>query len=117
MPTFVLDTPSASAAENVARIKIEIERANKHYIDTGEKATVQLGAGTWIVTGDKSGDKDDASTGAIELLSGVTLTGSGNRDTIIQLEDRFDSSTTLAGMRNRASCADFSHRIIRRRSS
>lgn len=91
MDPIVLNNPSASAADNVARIKTAIEQANAHYKLTGEKVTVQLGAGTWIVTGDKSGDDDDASTGAIELLSGVTLTGSGDRQTVIKLEDNFNS--------------------------
>ncbi len=48
---------------------------------------VQLGAGTWVVTGDRA----NASTGAIELLSGVKLTGSGTHDTVIKLEDPFDA--------------------------
>jgi Ca2+-binding RTX toxin-like protein len=87
MNPIVLNNPSASAADNVATIKAAIEQANSHYKLTGEKVTVQLGAGTWVVTGDKT----NPSAGAIELLSGVTLTGSGNRDTVIKLEDNFDA--------------------------
>jgi len=87
MGPIVLDDPSTNAAENVARIKAAIEQANKHYAATGEKVTVQLGAGTWVVTGDKT----NPSAGAIELLSGVELTGSGDRDTVIKLEDNFNA--------------------------
>jgi parallel beta-helix repeat protein len=91
MNPIVLNDPSTSAADNVARIKTAIEQANKHYLDTGEKVTVQLGAGTWIVTGDKT----NPSVGAIELLSGVELTGTLNSDglraTTVQLEDNFNA--------------------------
>jgi Ca2+-binding RTX toxin-like protein len=93
MTTIFLDSPSTNAAENVARIKTEIEKAHAEYVKNPSlgQVTVQLGAGTWVVTGDKSGDKDDASTGAIELLSGVALIGTGNRETVIKLEDNFNS--------------------------
>jgi hypothetical protein len=72
MTTILLENPSANAAENVARIKAAIAKANQEYITTKQQVTVQLGAGTWVVTGDKS----NASAGAIELLSGVALTTS-----------------------------------------
>jgi parallel beta-helix repeat protein len=93
MAIIFLDTPSADPATNVARIKQAIADANAAYLanPSAGQVTVQLGAGTWVVTGDKSGDPDDASTGAIELLSGVALTGTGNHETIVKLEDRFDA--------------------------
>ncbi len=87
MTTILLENPSANAAENVARIKAAIAKANQEYITTKQQVTVQLGAGTWVVTGDKS----NASAGAIELLSGVALTGSGNHATVIKLEDNFNA--------------------------
>ncbi|MEE1654991.1 right-handed parallel beta-helix repeat-containing protein [Microvirga sp. CF3062] len=78
-----------AAAENVARIKDAIAKANAEYLKNPSlgQVEVQLGAGTWVVTGDKA----DPSTGAIELLSGVKLTGSGDRDTVIKLENGFDA--------------------------
>ncbi|MBJ6125833.1 right-handed parallel beta-helix repeat-containing protein [Microvirga splendida] len=89
MPTIFLDNPSSDPAENVARIQKAIADANKQYMDNpdGGQVTVQLGAGTWVVTGDRT----NPSKGAIELLSGVALTGSGNRDTVVKLEDNFDA--------------------------
>ncbi|MBM6581019.1 right-handed parallel beta-helix repeat-containing protein [Microvirga sp. BT689] len=78
-----------AAAENVARIKDAIAKANAEYLKNplAGQVEVQLGAGTWVVTGDKA----DASTGAIELLSGVKLTGTGDRETVIKLENNFDA--------------------------
>jgi parallel beta-helix repeat protein len=89
MPTIFVDSPSSNAADNVARIKIAIEQAHQQYManPSAGQVTVQLGAGTWIVTGDKNND----SKGAIELRSGVELTGSGNHDTVIKLEDNFNA--------------------------
>jgi parallel beta-helix repeat protein len=89
MTTIEVNNPSTNPAENVARIKAAIAEANKLYLanTAGGQVTVQLGAGTWVVTGDKT----NASVGAIELLSGVELTGSGNRDTVIMLESNFDA--------------------------
>ncbi|KFG69950.1 NosD domain-containing protein [Microvirga sp. BSC39] len=89
MTTIVVNNPSTNPAENVARIKEAIAQANKLYLanPSAGQVTVQLGAGTWVVTGDKT----NASAGAIELLSGVELTGSGNRDTVIKLEDNFNA--------------------------
>lgn len=88
MTTIVLDNPSASAADNVARIKAAVAQAYQAYMADPNKAqvTVQLGAGTWVVTG----DKNNASAGAIELPSGIHLTGSGAHDTVIKLEDNFN---------------------------
>lgn len=78
-----------AAAENVAKIKAAIEKANAEYLKNPSlgQVEVQLGVGTWVVTGDRA----DASTGAIELLSGVKLTGTGDRDTVIKLENGFDA--------------------------
>jgi RTX calcium-binding nonapeptide repeat (4 copies)/Right handed beta helix region len=89
MTVFVLENPSTNAAENVAKIKAEIEKAHAEYMKDPSlgQVTVQLGAGTWVVTGDKT----NSSVGAIELLSGVELTGSGTRETVIKLEDNFDA--------------------------
>ncbi|MGF9759574.1 VCBS domain-containing protein [Microvirga sp. 0TCS3.31] len=89
MTTITVNNPSTNPAENVERIKAAIAEANKLYLanPSGGQVTVQLGAGTWVVTGDKT----NASVGAIELLSGVELTGSGNRDTVIKLEDNFNA--------------------------
>jgi Ca2+-binding RTX toxin-like protein len=89
MTTIVLGNPSTTAAENVARIKAAIVEANNQYLanSSAGQVTVQLGAGTWVVTGDRS----NASAGAIELLSGVALTGSGNHGTVIKLEDNFNA--------------------------
>ncbi|MBQ0824216.1 right-handed parallel beta-helix repeat-containing protein [Microvirga sp. HBU67558] len=85
--TIFVNGPSTSASENVAKIKAAIVAANKEYQTTGVQVKVQLSEGKWVVTG----DQNNASRGAIELLSGVELTGSGNRGTIIQLEDNFNS--------------------------
>ncbi|MGF9759706.1 hypothetical protein AAII07_31375 [Microvirga sp. 0TCS3.31] len=89
MTIITLNNPSTNPAENVARIKEAIAEANKLYManTAAGQVTVQLGAGTWVVTGDKT----NPSVGAIELLSGVELTGSGNRDTVIILENNFDA--------------------------
>jgi Ca2+-binding RTX toxin-like protein len=89
MTTILVNNPSGNAAGNVAKIKAAIAQANAMYLanPSGGQVTVQLGAGTWVVTGNKS----NASVGAIELLSGVALTGSGNRETVIKLEDNFNA--------------------------
>jgi Ca2+-binding RTX toxin-like protein len=95
MPFITLDGPSTNpneeqaALENVAKIKDAIAKAHAEYMKDPSKGQVevQLGAGTWVVTGDKT----NPSAGAIELLSGVKLTGSGNRDTVIMLENDFDA--------------------------
>lgn len=89
MTIIPVNNPSTNPAENVARIKEAIAEANKLYLANpqGGQVTVQLGAGTWVVTGDKT----NPSVGAIELLSGVELTGSGNRDTVIMLESNFNA--------------------------
>jgi VCBS repeat-containing protein/parallel beta-helix repeat protein len=91
MADIILNNPSASAAENVERIKVAIANAHKAYMEdtSPNKVPVKviLGEGTWLVTGDKNNE----SAGAIELLSGVELTGSGNRGTVIQLEDNFNA--------------------------
>jgi parallel beta-helix repeat protein len=86
-----LDKPSATAAENVARIQAAIEKAHQEYMadPSTNKAPVKvtLGEGIWFVTA----DKNDPSTGAIELPSGVELTGSGDRGTVIKLENDFNA--------------------------
>jgi hypothetical protein len=89
MPAILLNDPSSNAQTNVDRIKTAIEQAHQQYMANPNlgQVKVQLGAGTWVVTG----DKNNASKGAIELLSGVELTGSGNRDTVIKLEDGFNA--------------------------
>jgi parallel beta-helix repeat protein len=89
MTTILVNNPSGNPADNVARIKAAIAEANAKYLanPSGGQVTVQLGAGTWVVTGNKS----DQSAGAIELLSGVALTGSGSRETVIKLEDNFNA--------------------------
>jgi Ca2+-binding RTX toxin-like protein len=87
--TITVNGPTNSATDNVARIQAAIEQAHQAYLNDPNKVPVkvQLGAGTWVVTADKT----NASAGAIELPSGVELAGSGNRETIIKLEDRFDA--------------------------
>jgi VCBS repeat-containing protein len=93
MTIIPVNNPSTNPAENVERIKAAIAEANKLYLANpdGGQVTVQLGAGNWVVTGDNT----NASVGAIELLSGVELTGTlgndGTRQTIIKLEDGFDA--------------------------
>jgi Ca2+-binding RTX toxin-like protein len=85
----IVINPSSDASENVNRIKLAIQQAHDAYVASGStvRVTVQLGAGTWVVTG----DKNNASKGAIELLSGVELVGSGNQATVIKLEDNFNA--------------------------
>jgi parallel beta-helix repeat protein len=48
MTVFVLENPSTNAAENVAKIKAEIEKAHAEYMKDPSlgQVTVQLGAGT-----------------------------------------------------------------------
>lgn len=89
MTTILLDNPSSNAQNNVDRIKTAIEQAHQQYMANPSlgQVKVQLGAGTWVVTG----DKNNASKGAIELLSGVELTGSGARETVVKLEDGFNA--------------------------
>jgi parallel beta-helix repeat protein len=80
-----------AAAENVARIQAAIEQAHEAYMaDPNPNKTpvkVILGEGTWVVTADRNND----SKGAIELSSGVELTGSGDRKTVIMLENDFNA--------------------------
>ncbi|QRM28047.1 right-handed parallel beta-helix repeat-containing protein [Microvirga sp. VF16] len=89
MPTILVTNPTTNAADNVEKIKAAIEAAHQQYMadPSAGRVTVQLAAGTWVVTG----DKNNASKGAIELLSGVELTGSGVRETVIKLEDGFNA--------------------------
>src|SRR5687768_3478919 len=86
-----LDKPSATAAENVARIQAAIEKAHQEYMDNPDPnkvpVKVTLGVGEWLVTA----DKNVPSKGAIELPSGVELTGSGDRETVIKLENDFNA--------------------------
>jgi hypothetical protein len=87
--TILVEDPSSNAAENVAKIKLAVQQAHNAYVASGSTTPVkvQLAAGTWLVTG----DKNNASVGPVELLSGVELTGSGTRGTTIKLEDHFDA--------------------------
>lgn len=89
MTTIFVGQPTGSASANTAAIKAAIETAHQAYLLDPSKAQVkvQLAAGTWVVTGDKS----NPSKGAIELPSGVELTGSGTRNTVIKLEDDFNA--------------------------
>ena len=89
MTTIIVSNPTSNAAANTAAIRAAIEQAHQAYLSDPAKAQVkvQLAAGTWVVTGDRT----NPSTGAIELPSGVELTGSGVRETIIKLEDNFNA--------------------------
>jgi Ca2+-binding RTX toxin-like protein len=91
MPTIAVTTISNNAAQNTAAIQAAIEQASKLYLGnpSAGQVKVQLGAGTWIVTA----DKNSPSAGAIELPSGVELTGSGTRATVIKLADGFNART------------------------
>ncbi|MBB3020528.1 hypothetical protein FHR70_003614 [Microvirga lupini] len=89
MTTIFVSNLTGNAATNTANIRAAIEQAHQLYLSDPAKAQVkvQLAAGTWVVTGDKS----NPSKGAIELPSGVELTGSGTRETVIKLEDNFNA--------------------------
>jgi hypothetical protein len=64
MAFITLDGPSTNpneeqaAAENVAKIKEAIAKANAEYLKNPSlgQVEVQLGAGTWVVTGDRTND-------------------------------------------------------------
>jgi hypothetical protein len=80
-----------AAAENVARIQAAINEAHEAYMAdlNPDKVPVKviLGEGVWVVTA----DRNNSSKGAIELSSGVELTGSGDRGTVIKLENDFNA--------------------------
>ncbi|NBJ10065.1 calcium-binding protein [Microvirga arsenatis] len=84
--------PSESAQANTDAINAAIRAANAAYLrnPSAGPVTVQLAEGTYVVTA----DRNNASKGAVELMSGVTLAGAGAngaRDTIIKLTDHFDA--------------------------
>ncbi|MBD2750002.1 right-handed parallel beta-helix repeat-containing protein, partial [Microvirga sp. BT688] len=90
---IIVDAPTGDAAQDTAAIKDAIQRANAAYQEalkanpSAEQVVVQLAVGTYVVTGDQS----NPSVGAVELLSGVALTGAGMGKTVIQLVDNFNA--------------------------
>jgi parallel beta-helix repeat protein len=89
MPTIIhVGPPTGNAEQDMAAINTAIANANTAYLlnpDAG-KVTVQLSAGTYVVTGDPT----NASKGPVELLSGVALVGHGVGQTTIKLADGFN---------------------------
>jgi Ca2+-binding RTX toxin-like protein len=80
--------PTGNAETDTAAIKTAIEAAHKAYLQNPtEQVTVQLGTGTYVVTG----DKNNPSAGPVELLSGVSLVGAGMGETTIKLTDDFNA--------------------------
>jgi parallel beta-helix repeat protein len=80
--------PTGDAQKDMAAINAAIKSANAIYLSNpaGGQVTVQLAQGTYAVTG----NHNDPSQGAVELLSGVSLVGAGMGQTIIRLEDGFN---------------------------
>ena len=104
MTTIFVANATGNATQDTAAIKAAIQEANKIYLanPSGGQVKVQLAAGTYVVTGDKT----NPSAGPVELLSGVELTGSGTHASTIKLEDHFDARingivrTALADVHN-----------------
>jgi len=83
-----VDAPTGNAALDMAAINNAIKAANDYYNahKSEGQVTVQLAAGTYMV----SGDPTNPSKGAVELMSGVALVGTGDRDSTIKLVDNFN---------------------------
>jgi Ca2+-binding RTX toxin-like protein len=84
--------PSTNARANTDAINAAIIAANAAYLKnpSAGPVTVLLAKGTYLVTG----DPNNPSTGAVELMSGVALVGSGAdgaRESTIKLVDHFDA--------------------------
>lgn len=89
MATIItVSAATGDAKKDTAAIKAAIDAAHKAYLlNSSEQVTVQLGAGTYVVTG----DPNNSSVGPIELLSGVALVGAGAGQTTIKLADNFNA--------------------------
>jgi hypothetical protein len=81
--------PTLNAQANTDAINAAIKAANAAYLKnpSAGRVTVQLDKGTYLVTG----DPNNPSKGAVELMSGVELVGTGERESIIKLVDDFDA--------------------------
>jgi parallel beta-helix repeat protein len=85
---FTVAPPTGNAQKDTAAIKAAIQAAHKAYLlDPSAQVTVQLGTGTYVVTG----DPNNPSKGPVELLSGVALVGAGMGQTTIKLADDFNA--------------------------
>ncbi len=88
---FYVDAPTGDATKDMAAIDATIKAANDYYKghQSEGQVTVQLAAGTYMVRGDPT----NSSKGAVELLSGVSLvgTGTGAGGSTIKLVDNFNS--------------------------
>lgn len=89
MPTVItVSAATGDAKKDTAAIKAAVDAAHKAYLlNPSEQVTVQLGTGTYVVTG----DPNNASVGPIELRSGVALVGAGAGQTTIKLADNFNA--------------------------
>ncbi|NBJ11617.1 hypothetical protein [Microvirga arsenatis] len=89
MATIFVKGPTGKAKQDTAAINNAIQKAYEAYLadPTKTPVKVQLAKGTYVVTGDKT----NPSKGAIELPSGIELTGSGTRESIVKLENHFDA--------------------------
>ncbi len=92
MPTFYAKDYGATANDSTddsAAINAAVRAANQAYRanPSGGQVTVELGVGTYIL----SGDPADPSAGAVELLSGVALSGAGMGQTTLKLADNFNA--------------------------
>jgi len=81
--------PTGNAQKDMAAIDAAIKAANAAYTKNPEagQVVVKLSSGTYAVTGDPT----NPSKGGIELLSGVSLVGEGQGETVIRLVDDFNA--------------------------
>src|SRR5689334_13407772 len=88
-PIITVAPPTGNAQKDMQAIDAAIKAANLAYTKnpSAGQVTVQLGAGTYAVTGDPT----NPSKGGVELLSGVSLTGAGMGETVIRLADDFNA--------------------------
>jgi len=85
---ITVSAATGDATKDTAAIKAAIAAAHQAYLQNpSEQVTVQLGAGTYVVTG----DPNNSSRGPVELLSGVALVGAGAGQTTIKLADDFNA--------------------------
>ncbi|WP_445502509.1 right-handed parallel beta-helix repeat-containing protein [Microvirga sp. G4-2] len=87
-PIFTVAPATGDARKDTAAIKAAIQAAHQAYLQNPtEQVKVQLGTGTYVVTG----DPNNSSVGPVELLSGVALVGNGMGQTTIKLADDFNA--------------------------
>lgn len=81
--------PTGNAQDDMAAIDAAIKAANAEYSKNpgGGQVTVKLATGTYALTGDPA----NPSKGCVELLSGVSLVGEGQGQTILRLDDGFNA--------------------------